>query len=80
MRPKTIYHAAYCHNRLLPGSLLDTPAQVRRYVRAMFAGEVTAGLHRMGEVFTAHGITVEKVKVIRLAAEQRRRAWRRSSV
>ena len=80
MRPKTIYYAAIRRGRVLPGSVLDAPAMVRRYVRASYAAEVAAGLHRMSEVFAAHGISVEKVKVLRLQAEQRRRAWRRSSV
>jgi hypothetical protein len=80
MRPKTVYYAAIRRGRVLPGSVLDTPAMVRRYVRACYAAEVAAGLHRMSEVFAAHGITVEKIKVFLLPAEQRRRAWRRSSV
>lgn len=80
MRPKTIYYAAIRRGRVLPGSVLDTPAMVRRYVRASYAAEVAAGLHRMSEVFAVHSITVEKIKVLRFPAEQRRRVWKRSLV
>lgn len=68
MRAKTVYFAAFRYGRILPGSVLDTPAQVRRYVRACYATEVAAGLHRMSEVFRAHGITVEKIEIKRRTA------------
>ncbi len=70
MRAKSVYYAAVRRGRLLPGSVLDTPAQVRRYVRAMFANEVAAGMHKMSEVFTAHGIIVEKIMIVRFGAHR----------
>lgn len=71
MRPKTIYNAAFSRGRILPGSLLDTPAQVRRYVRAMYAQEVSLGLHDMRNVLTDHGITVEQVVVVKRVPARR---------
>jgi len=71
VRPKTVYYAAFRRGRILPGSVLDTPAQVRRYVRACYASEVAAGMHQMSEVFTAHGITVEKIMIVRFGTQRR---------
>ena len=70
MRHKTVYYAALRRGRILPGSVLDTPAQVRRYVRAMFADKVAAGCYRMSEVFYVNSITVEKIMIVRFGAHR----------
>lgn len=70
MRQKTVYHAAFRRGRLLPGSVLDTPSQVRRYVRAMFASEVAAGMHEMRNVFRDHGVTVERIMIVRFGTHR----------
>lgn len=71
MRPKTVYFAAFRRSRILPGSVLDTPAQVRRYVRAMFADKVKAGCYAMSEVFEVNSVTVEKIMIVRFGAQGR---------
>jgi hypothetical protein len=70
MRPKTVYYAAFRRGRILPWSVLDTPAQVRRYVRAMFADKVAAGCYRMSEVFYVNSVTVEKIMIVRFGAHR----------
>ncbi len=71
MRPKTVYYAALRRGRILPGSVLDTPAQVRRYVRAMFADRVAAGCYGMRDVFAVNSVTVEKIMIVRFGAPRR---------
>ena len=70
MRPKSVYYAAFRRGHLLIGSVLDTPAQVRRYVRAMFADKVQAGCYRMSEVFVVNAVSVEKIMIVRFGAHR----------